>query len=183
MAVRPRNRFEVFKRDGFQCQYCGRRVPDVTLEVDHILPKVEGGKDAMSNLITSCFECNRGKGPVRLSEGAPSLNYRKMAADARERKRQVLAYYEAEKAGARQVSDMVEDLADHWQRSTGLACTMSYRARLHTFVGKLGPERVREAVNLTAAKGGWLRNPFGYFCAICWKWVREEGGSGALATD
>ena len=30
-------RFEVFKRDKFTCQYCGRMSPDVILEVDHIL--------------------------------------------------------------------------------------------------------------------------------------------------
>ena len=29
-------RFDVFKRDGFQCQYCGSTPPSVVLEVDHI---------------------------------------------------------------------------------------------------------------------------------------------------
>ena len=36
-------RFEVFKRDGFKCQYCGASAPDVILEVDHIVPVAEGG--------------------------------------------------------------------------------------------------------------------------------------------
>lgn len=36
-------RFDVFKRDKFQCVYCGRMPPDVTLEVDHIIPKACGG--------------------------------------------------------------------------------------------------------------------------------------------
>ena len=31
-------RFEVFKRDSFKCQYCGKSAPDVVLEVDHIIP-------------------------------------------------------------------------------------------------------------------------------------------------
>lgn len=61
-------RFEVFKRDSFRCQYCGRSAPDVILEVDHIVPVAEGGKNDVMNLITSCRDCNRGKGKHLLTE-------------------------------------------------------------------------------------------------------------------
>lgn len=61
-------RFEVFKRDSFTCQYCGRMAPDVVLEVDHINPVANGGDNDVLNLITSCFDCNRGKGKKLLSE-------------------------------------------------------------------------------------------------------------------
>jgi hypothetical protein len=61
-------RFEVFKRDSFTCQYCGRKAPDVVLEIDHIKPVAEGGKNTILNLITSCQECNRGKGKQLLTE-------------------------------------------------------------------------------------------------------------------
>lgn len=44
-------RFEVFKRDAFTCQYCGRMVPDVILEVDHINPVANGGDNDIMNLI------------------------------------------------------------------------------------------------------------------------------------
>jgi len=54
-------RFNIFKRDNFTCQYCGRKAPDVVLELDHIRPVSKGGDKRESNLITSCFECNRGK--------------------------------------------------------------------------------------------------------------------------
>ena len=36
-------RFEVFKRDSFTCQYCGKSAPDVVLHIDHIKPVKEGG--------------------------------------------------------------------------------------------------------------------------------------------
>jgi len=62
MAISKKFRFEVFKRDGFQCQYCGKSSPKVVLEIDHVIPKNEGGQDNLENLITSCFDCNRGKG-------------------------------------------------------------------------------------------------------------------------
>lgn len=61
-------RFEVFKRDSFRCQYCGRSAPDVILEVDHIIPVAEGGKNSLMNLITSCRDCNRGKGKKKLTD-------------------------------------------------------------------------------------------------------------------
>lgn len=61
-------RFEVFKRDSFRCQYCGRSAPDVILEVDHIVPVAEGGKNDLLNLVTSCRDCNRGKSAKMLTD-------------------------------------------------------------------------------------------------------------------
>ena len=52
-------RFQVFKRDRFTCQYCGRS--GVELEVDHIQPIAEGGANDLDNYITACKDCNRGK--------------------------------------------------------------------------------------------------------------------------
>ncbi len=56
-------RFQIFERDNFTCQYCGRNVKEnnVILTVDHILPKKLGGSDKFDNLITSCRDCNLGK--------------------------------------------------------------------------------------------------------------------------
>src|SRR5690348_290732 len=51
-------RFEVFKRDGFRCQYCGAAAPDVLLVVDHVNPVAKGGKNNILNLITACEPCN-----------------------------------------------------------------------------------------------------------------------------
>lgn len=66
--ISKKTRFEVFKRDNFTCQYCGRMAPDVILEIDHINPISNGGNNNILNLITSCFECNRGKGKRTLTE-------------------------------------------------------------------------------------------------------------------
>lgn len=69
-ALSRSTRFEVFKRDGFKCQYCGRSAPDVVLEVDHIVPVAEGGENDIMNLVTSCRECNSGKGKKLLDDNA-----------------------------------------------------------------------------------------------------------------
>jgi len=59
-------RFEILKRDGFRCRYCGATGRDVYLHVDHIHPRALGGTDDPSNLTTACETCNVGKGATPL---------------------------------------------------------------------------------------------------------------------
>lgn len=54
-------RFDVFRRDNFACIYCGATSPGVALECDHKLAVSKGGLDTFDNLVTACFNCNRGK--------------------------------------------------------------------------------------------------------------------------
>jgi len=61
-------RWEVLKRDAFTCQYCGRSAPEVKLEVDHITPVSEGGKDTKENLVAACYSCNRGRSALSLRD-------------------------------------------------------------------------------------------------------------------
>jgi len=63
-------RFEVFKRDSFKCQYCGKSAPEVILHIDHVIPVSEGGKNNLTNLVTSCMDCNLGKGARSLSDNS-----------------------------------------------------------------------------------------------------------------
>ena len=67
-AIGKKKRFEIFKRDKFTCQYCGKKAPDVILHIDHIVPVSKGGKNGITNLITSCVDCNLGKGARELSD-------------------------------------------------------------------------------------------------------------------
>lgn len=63
-------RFEILNRDNFTCQYCGRKAPDVELEVDHIKPVAKGGSNEDDNLITACHDCNIGKSAKLLRESS-----------------------------------------------------------------------------------------------------------------
>jgi 5-methylcytosine-specific restriction endonuclease McrA len=49
-------------RDGFQCQYCGRRPHQRDLNIDHVIPRSRGGADTWENLVISCRACNLKKG-------------------------------------------------------------------------------------------------------------------------
>jgi hypothetical protein len=59
-------RFGVLRRDGFRCVYCGLTASQSELHVDHVVPVVDGGSDDIENLVTSCIECNLGKGRTRV---------------------------------------------------------------------------------------------------------------------
>ena len=82
-------RFEVFKRDNFTCQYCGRKAPDVILEVDHINPVKNGGDNSITNLITSCFDCNRGKGKRKLTQNEEIKKQQKMLEELNKKREQL----------------------------------------------------------------------------------------------
>lgn len=88
-GISKRVRFEVFKRDGFTCQYCGHAAPDVVLHVDHISPVAGGGESNILNLITSCVDCNLGKGARELSDDSALQKQRAQLADLNERREQL----------------------------------------------------------------------------------------------
>lgn len=71
---RPRvklTRREVFIRDNFTCQYCGRQAGDLT--IDHIVPRHRGGGHTWENLVSACKPCNHRKGGKSLHEARMTL--------------------------------------------------------------------------------------------------------------
>ena len=61
--------FRILRRDGFCCIYCGRTPQNdgAQLHADHVKPRVAGGSNEESNLVTACRDCNLGKGKSVLS--------------------------------------------------------------------------------------------------------------------
>ncbi|MGB2799771.1 MAG: HNH endonuclease [Dehalococcoidia bacterium] len=64
LVKRPRlqrklTRHEVFRRDGYTCQYCGRHTKELTL--DHVIPRYKGGKHVWENVVSACIPCNNRK--------------------------------------------------------------------------------------------------------------------------
>jgi 5-methylcytosine-specific restriction endonuclease McrA len=54
------SRKNIIKRDGHCCQYCGST--HLPMTVDHVIPKLYGGKDSWENLVCACIKCNNIKG-------------------------------------------------------------------------------------------------------------------------
>lgn len=68
IPLTPKKRFAVLHRCDFKCVYCGRRPPEVELEVDHFIPVTAGGEDIDENYVAACRECNIGKGVTIIQE-------------------------------------------------------------------------------------------------------------------
>jgi len=65
MVKRPHHqrkltKLEVFNRDRYTCQYCGRQTKELTL--DHVIPRGRGGEHAWDNVVSACKVCNSRKG-------------------------------------------------------------------------------------------------------------------------
>ncbi|PQM58424.1 MAG: HNH endonuclease [Rhodobacteraceae bacterium] len=52
-------RFNLFLRDEFSCQYCGKKGE---MTFDHVMPKCRGGKTTWENVVAACSSCNLRKG-------------------------------------------------------------------------------------------------------------------------
>jgi len=56
---RKLTKLEVFNRDQYVCQYCGRETKELTL--DHVIPRRRGGEHSWENVVSACVPCNRRK--------------------------------------------------------------------------------------------------------------------------
>lgn len=171
--VSKRTRFEIFKRDGFVCQYCGAHPPEVLLHCDHIHPVAEGGSSDPDNLITACEACNQGKGAVPLSAVPDGLAER--AARVAESEAQIAGYSAVIRARRERVEQ------DVWRVVEALNGEQEVRRdwfrSVQQFVEKLGAESTIDAAEIARGAKPWSeRQRFLYFCGICWNMIRRGAG-------
>lgn len=168
-------RFEVFKRDSFTCQYCGRMAPDVVLEVDHIVPVAEGGTNDIMNLITSCHDCNSRKGKRKLSENEEVKKQQDMLKELNEKREQIemmlewrneLLNFDNEQI------DKIEELFSSY--CTGRTFTESGRKTISKLIKKYGFIEVYDCTRISAETYYDTEDPetasdvFNYISRICY---------------
>jgi 5-methylcytosine-specific restriction endonuclease McrA len=56
------SRQNIYLRDKNTCQYCGERKPRAELNLDHVVPRTQGGRTHWANVVCSCIPCNLFKG-------------------------------------------------------------------------------------------------------------------------
>lgn len=70
------SRNNIFVRDGSTCQYCGLRRHPSQLNLDHVVPRTQGGLTTWENVVCACIECNRRKGGRRPEQARMRLRKR-----------------------------------------------------------------------------------------------------------
>ena len=163
-------RFEVFKRDGFKCQYCGASPLENLLQVDHIIAVKNGGDNCIDNLITSCQPCNIGKGATPLTSIPESMKAK--AKRIRDNEEQIQLYNQIimQKRARieREVWLVIAEMTDaeefrrDWIKS------------IEKFVNQLGVTECLDAMSIASSRFADEYKIFRYFCGICWNKIREK---------
>lgn len=180
MSISKKIRFEVFKRDGFICQYCGKTPPEAILEIDHINPKSKKGTNDINNLITSCFDCNRGKGGIALKTipNTVSTNLEII----KEKEIQIKTYNKFLERIERRLHVDIEEI-DKIYTSYFPTWKLSERFKsvsLKRFLQHLPKQTIKDAMCLAcdAMLSKDSIHPedsaIDYFCGICWNKIKER---------
>lgn len=171
--ISKKTRFEIFKRDGFICQYCGATPPKVILHVDHIHPVSKGGDNGQDNLITSCFDCNLGKSATPLSCVPQSLAEK--AAELREREEQVKGYYSIIAESKQRLDGEAFDVAAVIDEKYRESLDRAWHRSIKMFISKLDFPTVLECMEIAVAARQYSHyQTFKYFCGVCWNKIREQ---------
>lgn len=56
------SRKNIYVRDSYTCQYCGKKEKEERLSFDHVIPSSKGGTTTWDNIVTCCIPCNTKKG-------------------------------------------------------------------------------------------------------------------------
>jgi len=154
MSLSKRIRFEVLKRDGFRCRYCGISSLSALLHVDHVIPRAEGGTDDPANLIASCAACNLGKSDVQLDE---SRIPRVSTEDIREQTEQVREYLDAARELEQERARFAEMLVDLFEERSGLVCPPELADRVVRVAEDHGLEAFSAAASAISGQHWQLR--------------------------
>lgn len=150
--IPPKKRFEVFKRDSFKCQYCGKSSPEVTLQVDHINPVAKGGTNDIMNLVTSCAECNLGKGAKALDDKSAIEKQKRQLDELNERREQMRMMIEWREELAMMVDGQVDYIESLLEAAFSVRLTDNGRKTIKELINKYGFSEVIEAADIGFAK-------------------------------
>jgi hypothetical protein len=153
LPIKKSVRFEVFKRDGFACQYCGAKSPDVILHIDHINPVSKGGDNEIINLVTACCDCNLGKSDRLLGDKASIERQRAQLAELSERREQLEMMLQWRDELVNLDEDMVDAVIERIERlMEGNSVNEKGRDSVRKWLKKFSLDEVLDAADLSAQK-------------------------------
>ena len=155
MTLSQNMRFWILERDGFACQYCGRKAPSVELQIDHIVPESAGGTSDKDNLVTACVDCNSGKAGKRLQERIGNQEIRARLESLRERRLLLCQCAEEAEAILDAKENVVWQLIRHWQDQRGESeeeCSRAIYTTLRSLLARHRFDEVLDCVDITLAR-------------------------------
>lgn len=167
-GIPKRVRFEVLKRDKFTCQYCGRQAPDVVLSIDHIKPFSKGGTNEITNLITSCFDCNSGKTDIELSDDSAIKKQKAQLDLLQERREQLEFMRQWQLELTDEVMTEAKIVNDVVRKMSGMSLTDEGLHAADKLIRQFGLELVCESVRIAFGKYGDSRTAWSKVGGICW---------------
>jgi len=166
-------RFEIFKRDGFVCQYCGAHPPSIVLQVDHIIPVAKGGLNGIDNLITSCQPCNIGKGARELNIVPQPLALK--AKEIEEKEAQLIGYSKIMEERRLRIENQCWEIIHILYGKDVNSIDRNIFASIKMFIDKIGIYHVAEAADITLNYGIMDDvKSFKYFCGVCWRIIKGD---------
>ena len=142
-------RFEVFKRDSFTCQYCGKSAPDVVLHVDHIKPVKEGGTNDITNLVTACADCNLGKGARKLSDSSEVMKAKKQLDELNARREQLEMMLQWKEGLSDIEEQQVDAIAERFDSFSGYNANENGRRKIKKWIKNFGLNEVYDCVEIS----------------------------------
>lgn len=176
-ALSKRTRFEVFKRDSFKCQYCGKGSPDVILHVDHLSPVSKGGGADLLNLVTSCIDCNSGKSNIELSDKTAIEKQRKQLEELNERRDQMEMMLKWRSGLATLEDQAISAAVDAWnERIVGYHLNETGINSMRKYVQKHGLQKTLDAIDIAADSYFRFDDDGGLVPESCSLALRKVGG-------
>lgn len=182
-SISKRTRFEIFKRENFTCAYCGKQPPATILHIDHIIAVANGGSNQDENLITSCVDCNLGKGTEPLTSKLPSIQ------EASKRKYELKEQLEEFAKHAQKLRDLKEEHVIKAMRyfldncfdedQSGVIYVGETKQSFVCFLDRLPLYEIFDSIDKTIGRLGLIRkgggdlNHFRYFCGVCWRKIKD----------
>lgn len=176
MSIPRRLRFEILRRDGYRCRYCGSTDD---LVVDHVLPESLGGLTEAANLVTACQPCNAGKA----STAPDGVIVEDVAHDAQRWSRAVAMAAEMRAHDSRLVLDGLRRIDEAWsgwrtgsvKRAQPIPRPSDWERSIQRFMELGLPIETMERHIRTAMNADQVHpvDTWVYFCGCCWSEIRS----------
>lgn len=135
---------DILEKTGYRCNYCGRKLTYDALEIDHVIPRSQGGSDDIDNLVASCRFCNRRKGRMTPEEYKQSLfrTIRKATSDIKDA---CLAFVQSEHAeSCASLAHAIECFATDFENNNfELYCDLEHEFADNEYTGTTHGDKIR----------------------------------------